>query len=57
MNDLAKDHIYQLMESVKDLCDAVGNQSANAVKTRVTDIQTDLNNLDEPRVVEGGDGG
>ena len=57
MNDLAKDHLYQLMESVKELCDAVGNQLANAVKTRVTDIQTDLNNLDEPRVVEGGDGG
>ena len=56
MNDLAKDHIYQLMESVKDLCDAVGNQSANAVKTRINTIQTDLTNLANPTPAEGGEG-
>ena len=56
MDDLSKDYLYQTMESLKDLCDAVNTQGARDIKSRLTDLQTDLNNLDNPRP-ETGDGG
>jgi hypothetical protein len=56
MDDLSKDYLYQTMESLKDLCDAVNTQGARDIKSRLTDLQTDLNNNDNPRP-EGGDGG
>ena len=56
MDYLSKDYLYQTMESLKDLCDAVNTQGAAAIKSRLTDLQTDLNNNDNPRP-EGGDGG
>ena len=56
MDDLSKDYLYQTMESLKDLCDAVNTQGARDIKSRLTDLQTDLNNNDNPRP-EAGDGG
>ena len=56
MEDLSKDYLYQTMESLKDLCDAVNTTEARNIKSRLTDLQTDLNNLDNPRP-EAGDGG
>lgn len=55
MNDLAKNHICQLMEAVKALCDAVGNQAATSIKDRIVAIEEDLVNGNEPRAQ--GDGG
>lgn len=49
MDSLAQDHFSQLMEAIKDLCDAVGNQASADVKARITDLQTDVNNFNEPR--------
>jgi hypothetical protein len=54
MEGLTKNHLDQLMVAIQDLCDAVGNQASAAVKTRVTDLKTDLGNYDEPRPDEGG---
>ena len=54
MEGLTKNHLDQLMVAIQDLCDAVGNQASAAVKTRVTDLKTDLGNYDEPRADEGG---
>ena len=56
MDDLSKDYLYQTMESLKGLCDAVNTQGARDIKSRLTDLQTDLNNNDNPRP-EGDDGG
>ena len=56
MEDLSKDYIYQTMESLKNLCDAVNTAEARNIKSRLTDLQTDLDNLDNPRP-EAGDGG
>ena len=53
MDDLSKDYLYQTMESLKSLCDAVNTQEARNIKSRLTDLQTDLNNQDNPRP-EGG---
>ena len=56
MDDLSKDYLYQTMESLKGLCDAVNTQGARDIKSRLTDLQTDLNNNDNP-IPEAGDGG
>ena len=53
MDDLSKDYIYQTMESLKGLCDAVNTQGARDIKSRLTDLQTDLGNNDNPRPEDG----
>tara|TARA_Y100000114_G_scaffold51894_2_gene47420 strand:+ start:15325 stop:15486 length:162 start_codon:yes stop_codon:yes gene_type:complete len=52
MEDLSKDYLYQIMESLKGLCDAVSTTEARDIKSRLIDLQTDLNNLDNPRPEE-----
>ena len=52
MDDLSKDYLYQTMESLKNLCDLVNTQEARNIKSRLTDLQTDLNNQDNPRPEE-----
>jgi len=52
MDGLSQDYIYQTMESLKSLCDAVNTQEARNIKSRLTELQTDLNNQDNPRPEE-----
>jgi len=52
MDGLSQDYIYQTMESLKSLCDAVNTQEARNIKSRLTDLQTDLNNQANPRPEE-----
>ena len=52
MDDLSKDYFYQTMESLKNLCDSVNTQEARNIKSRLTDLQTDLNNQANPRPEE-----
>ena len=52
MDDLSKDYIYQTMESLKNLCDAVSTQEARNIKSRLADLQVDLTNNENPRPEE-----
>ena len=52
MDDLSKDYLYQTMESLKKLCDSVNTQEARNIKSRLIDLQTDLNNQSNPRPEE-----
>ena len=49
MDQLTQAYLDEIMQSIKDLCDVVGFQAADGVKSRMTDLMTDLANGDSPR--------